>query len=104
MEPKAVSILKLTGDPDELLEWKKEKMDPFMRPKAMKHGAISQTVVKTDDGLMMINFWSTEEGRHEMGDEVMNDPEFLRILQERGTERQMPTGYEVVQHLSAEPQ
>jgi len=104
MEPKAVSIVKLTGDPDELLKWKQEEMDPYMRPKAVKHGAISQTVVKTEDGIMMINFWSTPEGRHTMGEEVMNDPEFDRILQEGGRERQMPTGYEVLQHLTAKTQ
>ena len=92
--------MKLKGDPDELLKWKTEQMDPYMRPKAIKHGGISQTVVKSDDGIMMINFWSTEEGRHTMGDEVMNDAEFDRILQGSGGERQAPTGYEVIQHLT----
>ncbi|MBA3333732.1 MAG: hypothetical protein H0U30_07070 [Actinobacteria bacterium] len=101
MEPKAVSILKLTGDPDQLLAWKKETIDPIMRSKASKYGAISQTVVKTADGLMMINFWSTEEGRLAMGDDVLADPDFIRATQARG-ERQVPEAYEVVQHLTPE--
>jgi len=55
-----VSILKVTGDPDQLLAWKTEDGRLAMGERMIgSMVSFSQTVVKTADGLMMINFWST---------------------------------------------
>ena len=87
-EPQAVSIMKSVGDPDELLAIKREQMDPFM-------GEIAR------DGLMAINLWEREEGRHSMAEEVRSDRELRRRMQESGMREPEVTGYEVVQHVSA---
>ena len=98
MEPKAVTIVKFNGDPDELLSFKKEKIDPYIRPRAQERGAVAQTVLKTDEGLMVINFFSTVEGRDAMAEHVNNDPEFHRIFEDGGKQRPVPVPYDVVQH------
>jgi hypothetical protein len=71
-----LSIMEMKGDPDEILANMKEVEDVAAR-KAPGYGAISNTVVKTDDGIMIINHWGDEEGRHKLAD----DPEIQAALQ-----------------------
>jgi hypothetical protein len=51
-------------------------------------------VVKTETGVMVINMWDNEEGRHKMGD----DPEIRQALQEAGMPPPSAKGYEVLEH------
>ena len=71
-----LSIMKMQGDPDEILANMQEVEDVAAR-KAPGYGAISNTVVKTDDGIMIINLWGDEEGRHKLA----ADPEIQAALQ-----------------------
>jgi hypothetical protein len=71
-----LSIMKMQGDPDEILTNMQEVEDVAAR-KAPEYGAISNTVVKTDDGIMIINLWGDEEGRHKLA----ADPEIQAALQ-----------------------
>ena len=71
-----LSIMKMQGDPDEILTKMQEVEDVAAR-KAPGYGAISNTVVKTDDGIMIINLWGDEEGRHKLA----ADPEIQAALQ-----------------------
>lgn len=45
-----LTIMRIKGDPDELLETKQQKLDSIAQEKAREYGAISQAVAKTSDG------------------------------------------------------
>ncbi|GAC1324588.1 MAG: hypothetical protein NVSMB25_22250 [Thermoleophilaceae bacterium] len=88
-----LTTFKIIGDPDELLALKKEHVDPVTMELAPKHGGISHTVVKTSDGLMMLNLWQDETGMNEVADHV------APIAQKAGLPRpQDHQQYEVLQH------
>jgi hypothetical protein len=57
-----LTTFRISGDPDELLKAKQEKMDPIVAPAARENGAIEHIVVKTDSGIMIVNLWETIEG------------------------------------------
>jgi hypothetical protein len=57
-----LTMFRIQGDSDELLRQKKEAMDPKVGPAARENGVIEHVVVKTDDGLMIVNLWETLEG------------------------------------------
>lgn len=57
-----LTMFKIPGDPDELLRFKQEQMDPIVGPAARENGAIEHIVVKADDGLVFVNLWETLEG------------------------------------------
>jgi hypothetical protein len=71
-----LSIMKMQGDPDEILA-KMQEVEDVAGRKAPGYGGISNTVVKTDDGIMIVNLWGDEEGRHKLG----TDPEMQAALQ-----------------------
>jgi len=56
-----VSIMEFSSDPDEL-QAKMSNIDDVARRKASEYGGVSSTVVRTDDGVMVINMWSDEQG------------------------------------------
>ena len=93
MEPKVVSIMEIQGDAEELRE-KTRGIDEVAQRKAADYGGISSTVVKTDSGVMIINMWDNEEGRHRMGD----DPEMRQAIQDAGLPAPSAKGYEVLEH------
>jgi hypothetical protein len=62
--------------------------------KASEYGGISSTVVRTDDGVLIINFWDSDEGRHRMGD----DPEMRQAIQDAGMPPPSAKGYQVIEH------
>ena len=70
--------MRLKGDPDELLQAKREKVDPVTLDKAREYGGISQAVAKTANGLLMVNLWESEEG----SDAMRQDPEVAETLRE----------------------
>ena len=57
----------------------------------------SSTIVRTDDGVMIINFWDNAEGRHKMAE----DPEIRQAVQDAGMPPPNAKGYEVIQHQTA---
>jgi hypothetical protein len=61
-----LSVMAIKGDPRQLVAGMKEKIEPIARRKAAQYGAISSTIVRTDDGIKIFNLWKTEEGRHKM--------------------------------------
>ena len=92
-EVKVVSIMEIPGDPEELRE-RSRALNEVSRRKAAEYGGVSTTVVKTDNGVMIINMWEDEEGRHKMGD----DPEMRQAIQEAGLPPPSAKGYEVLEH------
>lgn len=89
-----VTIFEITGDTDEILALQQERMESVIRPTAEKNGGISHIAVRTDDGVMVINHWETEEGMERSAQEVRPQ------MEEAG----MPTpenwrSYEVARHV-----
>lgn len=87
-----LSMMSMEGDPDELRA-RMEKVDTVAERVAPKYGGISSTVVKTDGGVMIVNLWADEEGRHKMA----ADPEIQAALGEVGMTPDFKA-YEVLQH------
>jgi hypothetical protein len=92
-DPKVVSMMEFPGDPDELRE-KLSGVEELAGRKAGEYGGISSTVVRTDGGIMVINLWDSEDGRHKMGD----DPEIRQALSDAGLPAPNAKGYEVLSH------
>jgi hypothetical protein len=90
---KVVSIMEFPGDPEELRS-QMSGVEEVARRKAAEYGGVSSTVVKTDDGIMLINMWDNEEGRHRMGD----DPEIRQAVADAGLPPPSAKGYEVLAH------
>lgn len=97
MGVEVVSIMEFPGDPEEL-EDKMRGVDEVAKRKAPEYGGVSSTVVKTDDGIMIINMWDSEDGRHRMA----KDPEIRQAIQDAGMPPPAARGYEVLQHRTAE--
>ena len=96
-EPVVVSILEFEGDPNELRE-RMSRIDEVAQRKAREYGGISSTVVRTENGVMVINMWDNEEGRHRMAD----DPEIQQALRDAGFPPPSAKGYEVLMHGTPE--
>jgi hypothetical protein len=92
-----VSIMEFPGDPDEIRD-KMRGIEEVARRKAPEYGGISSTIVRTENGVMLINFWDSKEGRHRMGD----DPEIRQAIQDAGMPAPSAKGYDVIEHRTAE--
>ena len=92
-DPVVVSIMEFAGDPAELQE-KMSRVDEVASRKAPEYGGISSTIVKTDDGVMIINMWDNEDGRHRMAE----DPELRDAIRDSGMPGPSARGYEVLAH------
>jgi hypothetical protein len=57
-----VTTFRIEGDPDQLLKFKHETMDPVVEPIARENGIIEHITCKTDSGIVIFNLWETIEG------------------------------------------
>jgi hypothetical protein len=89
-----VSMMRIPGDADELAAKLREHVAPVGRELAPKHGGLGTIVAKTDDGLMIINLWQSEEGRHAMAEE----PKIREALQAANFPPPGFEGYEVLDY------
>jgi len=92
-----LSVMKIEGDPDDLVARMQAAIDPVAARKGPLYGGISSTVVRLDDGIKIFNLWQTEEGRQQMA----ADPEVQSALRAAGFPEPKFTGYEVVWMRSA---
>jgi hypothetical protein len=60
---------------------------------APKHGGLVHVIVRTDDGVMMVNVWETDEGRHAMAEE----PEIQAALRAAGLPEPNFKAFEVLE-------
>ena len=88
-----VSMMKFSGDSDELAAKLLEHVRPVGMELAPKHGGLGTIIARTDDGVMVINLWETEEGRHAMAEE----PAVKEALQAGGFPPPAFEGYDVVE-------
>jgi hypothetical protein len=87
-----VSMMRMSGDPDELATKLRDHVAPVGRELAPKHGGLGSIVARTDDGIMVVNLWETDEGRHAMAEE----PQVREALQAAGFPPPAFEGYEVI--------
>jgi steroid delta-isomerase-like uncharacterized protein len=92
-----LSVMSIQGNPDDLLARMEATLDPVAARKAPQYGAISSTVVRTDDGIKILNLWETEEGRHRMAD----DPDVQDAIRAADFPEPRFKGYEVLTIRSA---
>jgi len=86
-----ISMMRMSGDTDELVQ-KLEGIRDVGRRLAPKHGGLGTIAAKTDDGILVINLWENEEGRHAMAEE----PEVKEALESAGLPMPNFEGYEVL--------
>jgi hypothetical protein len=91
-----LSMMSMQGDPEEL-QARLQKISEVSERLAPKYGGIASTVVKTDDGIMILNLWADEEGRHKMAE----DPEIQQGMNEAGMRPDFKA-YEVIMHRAVQ--
>jgi hypothetical protein len=89
-----LTMFEVHGDPDDLLG----KMDGAVpeeevRQMAARNGAISNTIVRTDKGIMIVNHWESEEGMEAMAAEMRPKAEASELGPQVGWRM-----YEVLRH------
>jgi hypothetical protein len=88
-----VSIMRMPGDPDDLLARMNEHLAPVTTRLAPLHGGLLNIVARDgDDGVIAINLWETEEGRHSMA----REPEIQEALAAGGFPAPAFEGFEVL--------
>ncbi len=87
-----VSMMRFSGDADELAQKMREHIHPVGQELGPKHGGLGFILARTDDGVLAINLWETEEGRHAMAEE----PAIQAALQAAGFPPPAFEGYEVL--------
>jgi hypothetical protein len=92
MSMAVVSMMKMSGNADELAAKLRENVAPVARELAPGLGGLGSIVARTDDGIMVINLWENEEGRHKMAE----DPRIREALQSGGFPAPAFEGYEVL--------
>lgn len=75
-----ISMMRVPGDAEKLEAAAREHLTDVVERLAEKHGRILSIAAKTDDGLLLINLWETDAGRHAMAEE----PEILEGLRAAG--------------------
>jgi len=65
-----LTMFEVHGDPDEIVAKQDEAIAPRAMELAPQTGGISNTVVKTDDGVMIVNLWEDEEGMQKFAAEI----------------------------------
>jgi hypothetical protein len=65
-----LTIFEIHGDPDELFAQHQKTIVPLAKTIAAENGGISSTVVRTDDGLLIVNHWEDKEGMEKSSAEI----------------------------------
>lgn len=71
-----LTIFEIHGDPDQLLaQMDAAVSEEEMAAAAARHGGISSTMVRTEQGIMLVNHWQSEEGMEAMAAEMRSKVE-----------------------------
>jgi hypothetical protein len=89
-----VSMMRISGDPDELAAKYAEHLADVGRRLAPKHGGLGTILARASDGVLAINLWKDEQGRHAMAQE----PEIQQAIQAAGFPAPAFEGYEVISY------
>jgi hypothetical protein len=88
-----ISMMRFQGDTDQLAAAIREHLDPVAERLAEKHGGLANIVARTADGVLVVNLWETEEGRHAMAEE----PEIQQAIRAAGLPAPNFEGFEVLE-------
>jgi hypothetical protein len=92
-----LTMFEVHGDPDELLSRMEGAVpEGEVQRLAEKHGGISSTIVRTDQGIMIVNHWESEEGMQAMAADMRPRIEGSGVGEQVGWRM-----YEVLRHRSA---
>jgi hypothetical protein len=93
-----LSMMRIPGDPDELAAKMREHLAGAAEL-AQKHGGLANFVARDgENGLLVVNVWESEEGRHAMAEE----PEIQEGLRAAGFPPPAFEGYELFAWTFAE--
>ncbi|GAC1436975.1 MAG: hypothetical protein NVSMB51_09510 [Solirubrobacteraceae bacterium] len=92
-----LAMVKLNGDAERILAAKKELMDPAAAQPFRDHGHLEQTVVRTDDGVIVFNLWQDAAGRDRANDEPAIELARRRMVERTGLQPEFAS-WEVVEH------
>jgi hypothetical protein len=91
--------MRMSGDPEELIARLNEHIEPVTERLARAHGVLLNIVARDgDEGILVVNLWETDEGRHAMAQE----PEMQAALGRAGLSAPRFEGYEIVAIRAAE--
>jgi hypothetical protein len=65
-----LTTFKVKGDPDQLVAFSREKIDPIVEPVARANGRLERIACRTDDGVLVVSLWETLEGSERTAAEV----------------------------------
>jgi hypothetical protein len=88
-----VSMMRITGDTDELVAKMREHLIPVGERIAPQHGGLGTIVARTPDGILAINLWEHEEGRHAMA----QDPDVRASIAAAGFPNPAFEGFEIAE-------
>lgn len=74
-----LTITRIAGDPDRLIEGYREASD-VMSGVGRDHGLILHTAAKSEEGLVVVNLWPSKEG----SEAAARDPRRLNTMQRNG--------------------
>ena len=91
-----LTITRISGDPDRLLDGYRQSSD-VMSEVGRGHGLILHAAAKTDEGLVIVNLWPSEDGSRA----AAADPRRLGVMRERGlsAEQIHPEHHEVASYV-----
>ena len=87
-----LSMLRMRGDPDELWAKLEEHVEPVADRLAPRHGGVLNIVGRAADGLVIVNLWEHEQGRHD----IAAEPEMQAAFAASGLPQPDFEGFEVV--------
>lgn len=97
-----LAMVKLKGDPGQLLDAKHKYMDPVAKAAFARHGHRWQVVAQAESALIIFNLWEDAEGR----DRANSDPAMARarqqIIETTGTQAEF-ANWPVIEHSITEP-
>ena len=65
-----LTTFKVKGDPDQLIAFGRENLDPIVEPIARENGRLERIVCRTDDGVLLVSVWETLEGSERTAEQV----------------------------------
>jgi hypothetical protein len=74
-----LTVTRISGDPEQLVAGYRESAE-VMEGVGRDHGLIVHAVAKTDEGLLILNLWPSEQG----SEAAARDPRRLGALQQHG--------------------
>ncbi len=92
-----LTVMRASGDPDELFAAKRENIDPVMERRAGEFGNIFHIAARTPEGIMVINLWESAEG----SEQAAQDPD-IQAAREAMAQTGAAKGPPEVEHYEVE--